>query len=373
MASAACQTVLEAEPGQPAVRLPVSPEEAGPSAAEGPDSSQAWTVEQEGLARPNAQKQAAPDQQLGAGTDAGVQAGHLPCSRDYVQGVLKSSGTQTDSTEQQQQQEHPGSMEAPSLPDLGLRIRTSLESPPSSTARHLEAAHQATAARVAPQRHQRDSGSQTDEAASVCMPQAAQTLHCSTQGSAEDMLGAYSMGQSADTVTPQHRQQRESGRSSHALPAEQPIAKQGLDPAVVQHWVTAVQTPSQDALALTRMADAAAAAARAAADAAGSLAGSLGAASPRWASSCFSPFMVALSCAHLVPLAPKGLLGHLQRLSEGWLSRELQIQSTPVSYAANDCPAGLCWTVWPGVLAGKRRSGVARPAATGTFVHGLPA
>ena len=325
-ASAACQTVLEAEPEQPAVRPPVSPEEAGPSAAEHLDSSQALAVEQEGLAQPGAQNQAAPDQQLGACTDAGVQAGHLPYSRVDVQRMLKSSGTQTDSPEQQQQLEHPGSIEAPSLPDLGLRIRTSLGSPSSSLAQRLEAAHQTTAAGVVLQSHQRDSGSQTDEAASVCMPQATQTLHRSTQGSAEDMLGAYSRGLSADAVTPQHPQQQWSGHSSHAaLPAEQPTAKQGLAPAVVQHWVAAVQTPSQDALALSRMADAAAAAARAAADAAGSLAGSQdGTASPRWASSLCVHFLNCMNlqialCPHRRPsrMRPspssrsQGLLGHL--------------------------------------------------------------
>ena len=302
VASAACQTVLEAEPEHPAVRSPVDPEEAQPSAAGSPESSQALTVEQEGLAQSDAQPQAAPDQRLGACTDAEVQAGPLPCSRDGLQGLLKSFGTQTDSPEQQQQ-ECSGRMEAPLLPDLGLRIRTSLSSHPSSTARCLEAAHQATAGGIALQPHQRDSGSQTDEAASVCVPEAAATLHCSTQGSAEDTPGASSMGHSADAASRQHRQQQGHGRSSRAaLSAEQPTAKQGLDPAVVQHWVTAVQTPSQDALALSRMADAAAAAARAAADAAGSVAGSQdGAASPRWVSSCCLLFKPAFYTIVLCP------------------------------------------------------------------------
>lgn len=342
MASVACQTVLEAGPEQPAVRPPANPEEAGPSAAKGPDSSQALTADQERLAQPDAQKQAAPDQQLGACTDAEVQAGHLPWSRDEVQGVLKNFGMQTDSSEQQQ---HPGSMEARSLPDLGLRIRTSQGSPHSSTALRLEAAHQAAAAGFAPHSHQRNSGSQTDALATVCMPEAANTLHCSTQGSAEEVPGACSTGQSADAATPQHLQHRGSGCSSHAalLPgaAERPIAKQGLDPAVVQHWIAAVQTPSQDALALSHMADAAAAAARAAADAAGSVAGSQdGAASPRWAYSsssllfialhqCAVPLQSAVQGAPLLSLSPQGSLNHLQQLSEGCHSRQLQIQLTP--------------------------------------------
>ena len=314
MASAACQTALQTEPEQPA-----DSGEAGPHAAEDPESNR-LPVEQEGLAQPHAQKQAAPDQQLGACTDAEVQAGHLPCSRDDAQGVLKSSGTQTDSPEQQQQEKRPGSMDSPTLPNLGLRIRTGLASPRSSTARRLEAAHQATAGGDVLQPHQRGSGSQTDEAAPVCLPEAADTLHRSTQGSAKDMAGASSMGLSAEAGTPQHRQQRGSARSSHAaLSAEQPTAKQGLDPAVVQHWVAAVQTPSQDALALSRMADAAAAAARAAADAAGSVAGSQdGAASPRWASSSCLLFLYAgqyatalcphrrnPGCVHPVSAAPR--------------------------------------------------------------------
>ena len=322
MASVACQTVLEAGPEQPAVRPPANPEESGPSAAEGPDSSQALTADQDRLAQPDTQKQAAPDRQLGACTDAEVQAGHLPRSIDDVQGVLKNFGTQTGSIEQKQQQ-HPGSAEAPSLPNLGLRIRTSQGSPRSSTAQRLEAAHQAAAAGFVPHSHQRNSGSQTDDLASVCMPEAANTLHCSTRGSAEDMPGACSMGQNADAATPQHPQHRGSGCSSHAalLPgaAERPIAKQGLDPAVVQHWTAAVQTPSQDALALSHMADAAAAAARAAADAAGSVAGSQdGAASPRWASSsssllfialhqCAVPLQSAVQGAPLLSLSPPGL------------------------------------------------------------------